>query len=61
MNFDQIKCDHCGKVHNTPDRELMLDPKDLLSVPLKVKGKTQYLDFCNEDCLRDCLIRRNEK
>ena len=33
---------------------------DLLSVPLKVKGKKQYLDFCGEDCLRDFLINRNQ-
>lgn len=61
MNIDQTKCDHCGKVHETPNRHLsMMSETELLSVPLKVNGKArkQYLDFCGEDCLRECLIAR---
>ena len=61
MNIDQTKCDHCGKVHDTPNRSLhLLDRSNLLSVPLKVSGKTQYLDFCGEGCLRDELIKRKD-
>ena len=61
MNIDQTKCDYCGKVHETPNRSLSpLSETELVSVPLKVDGKArkQYLDFCDEDCLREMLIKR---
>ena len=61
MNINKTKCDHCGKVHDITNRSLhLLDRSILLSVPLKTKGKTQYLDFCGEDCLRDELIKRKD-
>lgn len=61
MNIDATKCDHCGKIHDTPNRSLyILNGSKLLSVPLKVKGKTEYLDFCGEDCLREELIKRKD-
>ena len=59
MNMDQTKCDHCGKVHDTPIRGYSLYlPGRLVSVRLKVESKTVYLDFCGEDCLREELIKR---
>ena len=60
MNIEQVKCDHCGKVHDTPGRSSFLSRTELLSVPLKVGVKTQYLDFCGEDCLRAELIKRKD-
>lgn len=59
MKIDQTKCDHCGKVHEAPNRFFSKhDRTKLLAVPLKGKGGTQYLDFCDEDCLRNELLRR---
>lgn len=62
MNIDQTKCDYCGKLHDTKDRLLFSDKSKLLSVPIKVKGEKQYMDFCSEDCLREFLVQRqNDK
>ena len=59
MNMDQTKCDYCGETHSTPNRDLAFsDEIDLITVPIKTNGKREYLDFCNEDCLREFLILR---
>jgi NAD-dependent dihydropyrimidine dehydrogenase PreA subunit len=69
MKIEQTKCDHCGKVHETPNRYgLLFTEKKLLSVPLEVSGseangksRRQLNDFCDEKCLREYLVKRSEQ
>jgi hypothetical protein len=58
MNVDQTKCDHCGKIHATPN-SFFDGKRRLLTAPLIVNGEKEFLDFCNEDCLREFLLKRH--
>jgi len=82
MNIEQTKCDHCGKIHNTPNKNLHLGDFGLIAVRLdtdepnyryapkrheptaeelkRVPRQKHFFDFCNEDCLREFLIKRND-
>jgi len=62
MIRDQVQCDHCGKIHEVSrytQQSPLIEPKPL-NVPLMVNGHRIYLDFCDEDCLRGMLIKRND-
>ena len=56
MKIEQTKCDQCGKIHDTflinyrPPQ-----PDDPMSVKIEKNGKSEYMDFCNQNCLRDFL------
>jgi len=90
MNIEQTKCDHCGKLHNTPGKNtpgknFSLQDHGLVSVQLDAEfcytgvvykrtaeeilmAKNRYpkswgrhfFDFCNEDCLREYLVKKKE-
>jgi len=63
MRLNQIKCDQCGKLFEAPSIYCIPPLKDTtisIWLPNPI-GNNQQADFCNEDCLRECLNFRKGK
>lgn len=69
MEIQKTQCDQCGATRDTPGRwdTSGLSSEDcFLSISLRVESTKkagvfypQPYDFCNEDCLREFLVKRH--
>lgn len=56
---NSVPCAACAKPHPPTEIHYHVSNTEVLTVLLLINGRKLHVDFCNEDCLREYLVKRH--